>query len=75
MLNYLLYISCGLILFAYICYLFLICSNNKKISDNDSCFGILSDVLSEYNGINIILSKGIFSYYSIQRKIIKTVSV
>lgn len=70
MLNALLYLSTGLIFFAYLGYFLLIYINNKKISDQ-SGLDILTEVLSEYNGINVILSKGFFSYYNLQRKIIK----
>jgi len=68
--NLLLYISSLLIILAYVIYFFISLFNNKKIEDT-SGFDIANDILEEYDGIKIILSKGLSTYYDIKRKIIK----
>ena len=47
--------------------------NNKKITDNDG-FNVTKDILSEYDSINIIENKSIFTVYNLKRKVIKIAS-
>ena len=71
MIEILLYISSGLIIFGYIIYLFLIfIGRNKIVSDSDG-FDVTKDIISEYNSINIIENNGYFTVYNIKRKVIK----
>ena len=71
MVEILLYISSGLIIFGYIIYLFLILiGRNKIVSDSDG-FDVTKDIISEYDSINIIENNGYFTVYNIKRKVIK----
>ncbi len=71
MIDMLMYISNGLIVFGFIGYLLLILINkNKKITDSDG-FNITKDILHEYDSINIIETKSLFTVYNIKRKVIK----
>lgn len=71
MIEILLYISSGLIIFGYIIYLFLILiGRNKIVSDSDG-FDVTKDIISEYNSINIIENNGYFTIYNLKRKVIK----
>ena len=70
MVNILLYVSNGLIIIGYIYYLLMILfGKSKKVSSSDG-FDVTKDIISEYNTINIIESKGYFTVYNI--KYIKT---
>ena len=64
------YIADGLIILAFLYYLLLAFTNNKKITDSDG-FNITKDALSEYDSINIIENKNIFTVYNLRRKVIK----
>lgn len=70
MLNVLLYLSTGLIIFVFIFYMLLVLFSKNNDLDNTG-FDISNELLSSYDGIKIIFSKGLFSYYDIKRKIIK----
>ena len=71
MIEILKYISSGLIIIPFICYLLNILINkNKKISDDDG-FNITKDIIQEYDMINIIEEKGIDSNYNLKRGVIK----
>lgn len=70
MLMILMYIANGLIIVAFLWYLLLILINNKKITDSNG-FNITKDILSEYDSINIIENKNIFTVYNLKRKVIK----
>ena len=70
MVNMLLYVSVGLIMFSYIGYVLMILFSNDKVTDSNG-FDITKDMISEYDRINIIESKGYFSVYNIKRKVIK----
>ena len=70
MINFLLYLSSGMILVSFIGYFIMIFLGNKRVTDSDG-FNITKDILSEYDTINIIESKSYFTIYNIQRKIIK----
>lgn len=71
MLEILKYISSGLIIASFICYLFNILINKSKRISEDDGFNITKDIIQEYDMINIILDKGIVSYYNLRRGIIK----
>ena len=70
MLNVLLYLSTGLIIFVFIFYMLLVLFSKNNDLDNTG-FDVSNELLSSYDGIKIIFSKGLFSYYDIKRKIIK----
>ena len=71
MIEILKYISSGLIIIPFICYLLNILINkSKKISDDDG-FNITKDIIQEYDMINIIENTGIVSYYNPRRGVIK----
>lgn len=64
-------ISTILIVTPFIYYLLdIIINKNKKISEYDG-FNITKDIIHEYDMINIILDKGIVSYYNLKRGVIK----
>ena len=71
MLNILLYISIGLVLFGYVLYFILILFGRINEVSNVSGFDVAKDIISEYNNINIIESKGYITLYNIKRKVIK----
>lgn len=71
MIDLLLYITNGLIIFSYLFYLLMMLINNKKIVSESTGFDISKDMISEYNSINIIENKGYFTVYNIRRKVIK----
>ena len=73
MLMILMYIANGLIIMAFLWYLLLILVNNRKVTDSDG-FNITKDILSEYDSINIIENKSIFTIYNLKRKVIKIAS-
>lgn len=73
MINYLIYISNGLIIIGFFLYLLLILCSNKKITNSDG-FNVTKDILNEYNSINIIENKSIITVYNIRRKVIKIAS-
>ena len=71
MIEILKYISSGLIIIPFICYLLNILVNkSKKISDDDG-FNITKDIIQEYDMINIIENTGMVSYYNPRRGVIK----
>lgn len=70
MLNILLYVSSGILLFSLVGYFLLIIISNKKIT-NSSGFDITKDIISEYNSINVIESKNYFTIYNIKRRVIR----
>lgn len=71
MLNILLYISIGLVLFGYILYFLLVLFGRVKVVSKVEGFDIAKDIISEYNNINIIESKSYFTLYNIKRRVIK----
>ena len=73
MINILMYISSGLIVSGFIGYILLILINNKRITNVDG-FNITKDILNEYDSINIIENKSLFTVYNIKRKVIKIAS-
>ena len=68
--NFLMYISNGLIIIAYILYFILYLINKNKIITNSNGFNITKDIIHEYNSINIVESTGYFTFYNIKRKVI-----
>ena len=73
MVNYLVYMANGLIVIGFIGYFLLIVFSNKKISKSDG-FNVTKDILNEYDSINIIENKSLFTIYNIKRKVIKIAS-
>ena len=74
MINILMYIANGLIIISFIGYFLLILmSRNKKITDSDG-FNVTKDILNEFDSINIIENKSLFTIYNIKRKVIKIAS-
>lgn len=74
MVEILLYISNLFIIFGFMGYILLILLNyNKKITNNDG-FNITKDILHEYDSINIIENKSLFTIYNLKRRIIKIAS-
>ena len=71
MIELLLYITNGLIIFSYLFYFLMLIINNKKNISDCTGFDISKDMISEYNSINIIENKGYFTVYNIRRKVIK----
>ena len=71
MIQILMYISSGLIIFSFIGYFILILIGKSRKITNDDGFNITKDLLNHYNTINIILNKGYFTVYNIKRKVIK----
>ena len=71
MLHIIKYISSGLIIISFISYFILIIINKKNSISKSSGFDVSKDIISEYNSINIIESKGYFSIYNIKRGVIK----
>lgn len=67
----LMYISTGMIIFAYIFYLLLVIFNRRKKISSISGFDVSKDVLDEYGRINIILGNKYFSFYNSRRGVIK----
>jgi len=71
MIEILLYVSSGMILFAYVGYLLMILIGRSKVISKSDGFDVTKDIISEYNSINIIESTGHFTIYNIKRKVIK----
>lgn len=71
MLDMLLYISSFMILFSYFAYIILIIIGRSKIVGKINSFNIIKDLISNYESINIIESKGYFTIYNIKRRVIK----
>ena len=69
----LMYVGNALILFSFLGYLILIILNNKYKNKIDG-FNLTKDILAEYNQINIIENKNIFTIYNLKRKVIKLAS-
>ncbi|MBQ2873094.1 MAG: zinc metallopeptidase [Bacilli bacterium] len=69
--NILLYVSNIFILLSFIIYFIMIIINRGNKVTNSNGFDITKDIISEYNSINIIESKGYFTFYNIKRKVIK----
>ena len=59
-----------MILCSFVLYLVLIFWGKKEISKVPG-LDITSEMLNDFSGINILLSKGKFTYYDIKRKVIK----
>ena len=67
----LLYVSTGLVLVAFIGYfLLMLIGRGSEVSKSDG-FDVTKDIISEYNSINVIETRGYFSVYNIKRKVIK----
>lgn len=74
MIEFLIYISSGMILFSYLGYFLMILIGRSKIISKSNGFDITKDIISEYNSINIIENSGYFTIYNIKRKVIKLAS-
>ena len=71
MIELLMYITFILIVVSYISYFVLILINRKNKVSDVTGFDVSKDIISKYNSINIIETKGYFSFYNIRRKVIK----
>ena len=71
MINMLLYISLFIILFSYFSYFILIIIGRAKTVGKIIGFNIIKDLISNYESINIIESRGYFTFYNIKRRVIK----
>lgn len=74
MINYLGYIASGLIVLAFLGYLLIVFMNRKRKITDGSAFDVTKDILSDYDHINIIENKSIFTVYNIKRRVIKLAS-
>lgn len=74
MIKYLEYITNGLIILALISYILIVFLNRKKKITDSTAFDITKDILSDYDHINIIENKSIFTVYNIKRRVIKLAS-
>lgn len=68
--NILMYLANTLIILSFLGYLTIIFINNKHTNKIDG-FNATKDILNEYNTINIIENKNIFTIYNLKRKVIK----
>lgn len=71
MINILLYVSTGLIIFSFIGYFIMIMIGRINVVTKNSGFDVTKDIISEYNSINVIESKSYFTIYNIKRRVIK----
>ena len=74
MIKYLVYLTNGLIILALISYILIVFLNRKKKITDSTAFDITKDILSDYDHINIIENKSIFTVYNIKRRVIKLAS-
>lgn len=74
MIEYLKYITNGLIILALVSYILIVVLNRKKKITDSTGFDITKDILSDYDHINIIENKSIFTVYNIKRRVIKLAS-
>ena len=74
MVEYLKYITNGLIILALVSYILIVVLNRKKKITDSTGFDITKDILSDYDHINIIENKSIFTVYNIKRRVIKLAS-
>lgn len=70
MVNILLYVSSLIIIFSFVIYFLMLILTNNKINKSNG-FDITKDIISEYNSINVIESKGYITNYNIKRRVIK----
>lgn len=66
----LLYVSSFIIIMGFIIYLIMIL-NGKKDFSNVPGMDITTEMLNDFSGINVVLTKGKFTYYDIKRKVVK----
>lgn len=71
MIEMLLYVSMGFVIFGFLLYFILILVGRTKIVSKCDGFDVTKDIISEYNMINVIESKSYFTIYNIKRKVIK----
>lgn len=71
MIEMLLYISMGFVIFGFLLYFILILIGRVKNVSKCDGFDVTKDIISEYNMINVIESKSYFTVYNIKRKVIK----
>lgn len=69
------YVSNGLIIISFISYFIILLIGSRLKISNNSGFDVTKDIISEYNSINVIESRGYFSIYNIKRKVIKLSSM
>lgn len=71
MIEMLLYVSMGFVIFGFLLYFILILVGRTKVVSKCDGFDATKDIISEYNMINVIESKSYFTIYNIKRKVIK----
>ena len=74
MIDILMYISNGLIIFSFIFYILLIILYNKQNTDISNGFNTTKDILHEYDSINIVENKGYLTVYDMKRRVIRIAS-
>lgn len=74
MIEILLYIANCFVMGGYIYYILFVLFNYNKSITNSNGFNIIKDILHEYDSINIIENKSIFTIYNIKRGVIKIAS-
>lgn len=67
----LMYVSSGMVIFGFLLYFILILVGRNKIVSKDECYGEVKEIVSEYDIINMIETKGYFTVYNIKRMVIK----
>lgn len=72
--NILMYVSSGMVIFGFLLYFILILVGRNKIVSKGECYGEVKDIVSEFDIINMIETKGYFTVYNIKRKVIKLTS-
>lgn len=72
--NILMYVSSGVVILGFVWYFILILSGRNKIVSKNECYGEVKDIVSEYDIINMVETKGYFTVYNLKRKIIKLTS-
>ena len=68
------YIADGLIILAFMVYLLMVFASSKKKITDSNAFDITKDMLSNYDQINIIENKNLFTVYNIKRRVVKLAS-
>ena len=72
--NILMYVSSGMVIFGFLLYFILILIGRNKIISKGECYGEVKEIVSEFDIINMIETKGYFTVYNIKRKVIKLTS-
>lgn len=68
------YCATAFILVSFIGYFIMIMIGRGIVVSKSNGFDVTKDIISEYNSINVIESKGYFTIYNIKRRVIKLAS-